>query len=349
VCPDPQSGLPSPTPRPPPPPPFVHPDETPRAQAADNITAEENQRRHDAQSLFRHSFWRHRRNLTRDALHNADVPTPRLERFDACGSIAWVMRSADDPVRYRLASNRCRDRWCEACQVEQRRIIAMNLRDALPNHRLRLITLTIKATSLPLAAQLDKLHRSFAKFRKHPKIRQKLHGGLAFIEITLNPTNHLWHPHIHCLCSGSFLPQTLARQIWHAVTGDSYIVDVRAIGNTKTAAGHFTKYAAKAINHAVWRDTERFTEAIIALRGRRTFNAFGTWRNFSLSRPPDDQTEWTYLAPLWLVIDRATSGVVPARNILRLLSKENPTDEVHTHPRAPPSAGLPRLFNRTPS
>lgn len=255
------------------------------------------------------------------------------------------MRSTQDPPRYRIQSNRCRDRWCEACAVEQRRVVARNLRSLLPQTRLRLVTLTLKTTATPLAAQLDKMHRCFAKFRKHPKIRRCLTGGLAFIEITLNPTTKLWHPHIHCLCEGRYVAQTLARQIWHNITGDSYIVDVRAIGNPDTAAGHFTKYAGKAINHTVWRDPKHYAEAICAMHGRRTYNAFGTWRKFSLARNPETELEWQYVGPLWKLIQNARSGSTDDRQILNLLRTEVPADEVQTNNRDPTPSLLPGLFD----
>jgi hypothetical protein len=55
----------------------------------------------------------------RDGLVGAGAPPKRVERFDACGSNAWVIRDANDPEHYAVASDHCRDRFCQACATER--------------------------------------------------------------------------------------------------------------------------------------------------------------------------------------------------------------------------------------
>lgn len=269
---------------------------------------------------FRHSFWRVRRERTLHAMATLDIAPKRQDRFMACGDSAWVLIDANDPNRYRLAVNRCRDRWCEACQTERRRTITRNVAAKLRDRSLRLLTLTLKSQSVPLTDQIDRLLRSFRRFRQAAPVRHCLVGGLYFVEITYNNRRDQWHPHLHVIFEGGFLPHELAKQTWLHVTGDSYVVDVRALHNSHAAASYVAKYAAKAVSHHVWTCPARFKEAIVALHGRRTFHAFGHWRALDLSKLPPDDTEWVVYAPLADLIRRARARDPDALRALRALS-----------------------------
>jgi hypothetical protein len=201
-----------------------------------------------------------------------------------------------------------------------------------PRVFVRLLTLTLKHSPTPLAEQLDRLYACFRRFRRHTDIRGRIRGGIAFLEIKASPTSKEWHPHLHVLFEGSFLPHELAKTAWQEITTDSFIVDVRKIGSAEQGGRYLLKYATKAISPIVWNDPALLDEAIQALAGRRTFNAFGTWRELSLSRPLPDTVEWIPLAPLHQVINKATNGDVVAQNLLRLLRRTDLELPVDTTP-----------------
>lgn len=270
----------------------------------------------DAALIFRHGFWRARRAATAAALIEAKTPYSRQSRFELCGSRAWVLKTVTAPTQYRIACDHCRDRFCEACQVERRRTVCMNLRAQLPAVQLRFVTLTLKSRSAPLTDQIDQIWAYFKQLRKTEVWKSNVTGGLSFFEITRNETTQMFHPHVHVLVEGKYLPQKVLRTEWLKITGDSYIVDVKFVRDPIAAAGYVAKYAGKAIAANVWQNRSSLVEVITALAGRRTFNAFGSWRKLSLSRVASDDLEWTPIAPLHRLITLAASGDVAARQIM---------------------------------
>ncbi len=269
---------------------------------------------------FRHAGWAGRRGHTLNALTDCGFPPARIQRFAECGSTAFVLRDSDGSDHFRIASNRCHDRFCVPCALEKTRCIAINLLDKLPDAKLRFITLTQRSTDFPLRERLDKLYADFARLRKVLHRHEKITGGIAFLEITRNQVSNQWHPHLHVIASGKFIPQSWLRDRWLEITGDSYIVDVRLIRDKREAALYVTKYASKTLSPKVWNDYEALREAILALSGRRTFNVFGNWTAFHLSKPPTDNTSWVFLATLPDLIRRHQQGDSSASRILSLLA-----------------------------
>lgn len=257
-------------------------------------------------TAFRHSFWTYRRVATYLAIQAAGCTPARVARFDDCGAIAWVMQAADGSDSYRLATNRCRDRFCEACARERRRQVSRNVFEwLLPRfsqrpgsnrpYPVRFLTLTLRHSSSPLEDQVSRLYRSFGALRRRAAISPLVTGGLFFLEVKRSGTDGRWHPHLHVLVEGSYLPQKLLAREWLAVTGDSYIVHVEQIRGASMAASYITKYAGKALDPSVWRNIDRFVDAIRALTGRRTFQTFGEWKGCNLSRDPDAASGWVPL------------------------------------------------------
>lgn len=277
--------------------------------------------RTDLNLRFRHSGWKRRRIETYAAMTTIGTPPDVLERFAKCGCDAWIYRDTQDPLHVKIRASCCHNRWCVPCSTQKRLTLTNNLRVKLPQVPLRLITLTLRATHAPLADQLNRLTECFRRLRHHPLIKPRLTGGLSFLEITLNPKSQLWHPHLHLLAQGRYIPQGLLSQIWHQLTGDSHIVDIRTVHNPDQAAVYVAKYAAKSCDTSVWSSPPHLVEAMLALRGKRTFNTFGTWTALGLSKLPDDDTDWECVEPLYRVILRAQSGDPIATALLSLLNR----------------------------
>lgn len=312
--------LPDAEPSPDPSPSSVHPDETivrfpPSFDVGmpDDDTATLNKE-------FRHSWWRRRRMTTLSALNRQQASAATLERFCRCGSTAWVLRDPDEPDRFRLATNRCRNRWCEACGRDRRRVIVANLKSGLEGRDLRLLTMTMAARSDPLEVQLSLLYKNFRTFRHRARIRRYMSGGIYFLELTYNERTLRWHPHLHVIFEGGYLPHKIAKETWHEVTGDSWIVDLRPMNGSNGAASYVAKYATKAINSTVWAHPDRLDEAMQALAGRRTFQTYGDWRALSLSQVPDDPTNWEPVCTLATLIRDARDGDKDSRLILSKLA-----------------------------
>ncbi len=283
---------------------------------------------------FRHSFWHDRRIRTGQALQEL-YPIPirhpdseaqtktRTDRFNRCGELTWVMRSVTDPSRYRLRVNACKDRFCEACAVERRHLIAQNVIRNLPDRRLIFVTLTLKSSRMPLRQQLTRIVSCFHKLRNRSKLKSFFPGGLYFIEVTRSDVSGLWHPHLHCLVDKPFIPHTLLKSQWHAITEDSFIVDIRQVPSTRYVVGYITKYAGKAIPSHIWTDPAAFREVIQAFERKRTFSTFGNWKSFDLTKKPADDDQWIDVGSLAAIIRNASAGQPDAMHVLAHLKRSS--------------------------
>jgi hypothetical protein len=205
----------------------------------------------------------------------------------------------------------------------------------VPCKHIRFLTLTLRANATPLKEQLDRLYSSFGKFRNRAKIKKCVRGGICFLELSRNRETGSWHPHLHILFEGDYLPQAVARDTWHEITGDSYIVDIRQIRTVGEACSYVVKYATKSIGANVWADPAALREAMVALVGKRTFNAFGTWKCFSLARPQADDLDWDPVCSLNTLYNRIAEGDPAAIKILNCLLKGSSDEPTESHARDP--------------
>lgn len=318
-------------------------EKTPHYHAIDDSVESEREPHVDSSVDFRHSGWNDKRRRVRDALQCTSTPPAALRRFDACGSNAWVLRSRSSPERVRIVCDRCHSRWCDPCAAERRRTVCRNLRTFAASRRLRLATFTLKSTAAPLRQQVNRLYRSFRRFRQRREISRIFRGGVFFLELTRNTQTNLFHPHLHVIFEGAYLPQSLARKHWMSVTSDSFIVDVRDIKTSSQAASYVAKYASKSIDRSIWNNAAALVETIEALRGTRTFSCFGTWKAAGLSRVEHDATDWESIGSLDLLRVRAEHGDAESLAILERLQGVYlyaPPRSARDHQRSPPLPGL---------
>jgi hypothetical protein len=292
---------------------------------------------------FRHSGWQTQRESTLRALRSAGYGPARLERFVSCGDTAFVLTTGGDNPLYRIASNRCHDRFCIPCSTEKRRLIAANLTTHLKEGPLRLLTLTLRSCESTLSDRLATLYACFRRLRGVLYRKKMLVGGIAFLEITRNEISGFWHPHLHVICEGKFIPQAWVRDRWLEITGDSYIVDVRLIRGKREAASYVLKYATKAISARVWRNHDALVEAITSLSGKRTFNVFGSWTGLNLSHVPASDLAWEYLCTLPDLIRRYRKGDSSAGSILHTLCNGDEHDPLPSDFSRSPPGEVPML------
>lgn len=283
---------------------------------------------------FRHSGWKTDRARVDAALAQAKTVTEkRLTAFRNCGSYCCVqyrlLGHKQNPIKeFRMTSMRCRDRWCVPCAAAR----AADVRDGLlrqchdrrkARNNLSLITLTLRATAEPLSARLTKLIDAFRELRKQKCWKKSIAGGAAVIEVKLGEQGQ-WHCHYHIVAEASYLDQKQLSETWLKVTGDSYIVDIRRMGNMGSGASYVTKYITKACSASILRDPARLAEAIDALHGRRLVSTFGTWRKIDLHALPEILNEpapWHHLCTLEELLRDARAREPAA---LRILAKLRP-------------------------
>lgn len=291
---------------------------------------------------FRHSGWRGTRDRTRQAILACFGRSNRVERFDTCGRHAHVFRHVTDSERFQVRSEKCRDRWCVPCARERARALAATLADFVAERTVRFITLTLKSSTEPLLELVDKILASFRKLRRAPIWKGTQVGGAAFLEVKWNPQSNRWHPHLHIISEGRYIPQQRLRDAWYQITGDSFIVDVRPCNSRPNLCSYITKYVASPVTHSVTNNHDLLCEAMRALHGRRTCTTYGTWRGLKLIHVPE-KDDWTYYGS-WEALHEAAvrNPWGKERKVLAAILAAKPpspwktTAECVAEPRPPP-------------
>lgn len=285
--------------------------------------------------VFRHSGWKANRIRVAAALQRTGQTVARCDEFRHCGSHAYVLRSCDDPTKYRIAGSCCRDRFCLPCATERSYIIAGNVTELIHDKQVRFLTLTIKTDGLTLPESLDKIYSAFVALRRRSIWKNAVDGGVAFTELKWSATKQRWHPHLHCLIEGRFIRQQGLASTWREITKDSYVVDIRRPSNMDAIARYVTKYASKPFNDSYLRFADRLDEAVVALKSRRLAVTFGTWRGILLTATPDEGA-WEHVATLATVLYEAAHGDDAMREILSSITDRNMDSLYKLAPARPP-------------
>lgn len=288
---------------------------------------------------FRHSGWHADRQRIYEALYHTVQSSSRMSSFTACGERSYVFRSIRDPDQYRVMGSACHDRFCVPCQRERAQLLAANISQRLDGQPARFVTFTLTTDGLSLAEALEKLQKSFTRLLKTPLWREKVTGGVAFLEVKYNPVTERWHPHVHAIVQGKYIPHADLKQAWLLVTGDSYIVDIRLVRSQRSILHYVTKYCSKAHRPADFPDFLRLCEAILCLQGRHLSRTFGDWRGTPLTEH-NDQAEWECISFLETILHDALAGNADARLILAALPNAVARDflecPISPPPRPPP-------------
>jgi hypothetical protein len=245
-----------------------------------------------------------------------------MERWDGCGGEAWVLWDHDGKRLVVLAQH-CHDRFCWPCATTRSRQIAKNLHTHLAKLQTRFVTLTLRSTDSPLTSQIDRLYRSFRALRADPWWNANVSGSATFCEITLDPRTLLWHPHLHPVVSGKFLPQEVLSKKWFGITGDSPIVHIKAVPSPQVVSNYVCKYASKPMDASVFADDERLTELVVSMQGRRLCLTTGGWQKLKLTAKPPalDTSKFENLGRLNSISEQAQWGDKKATAILANLQR----------------------------
>lgn len=301
------------------------------SQLAADLPAEGGRTDETLEISFRHSGWRALRRRVLGSFARVCSSRSRVERFTNCGSFAWVLQDRGNPDRYTVSASHCHDRFCVPCALARGRAVAHHLATQAAGRRILFVTLTLRSAPVPLAQQLDRLYAAFARLRRIALWRATIRGGAAVLELTWSAKRGLWHPHLHILAEGSWIPHGDLRSAWHRITGDSHVVDVRLARTADDVAGYAAKYLTKPIAASWARIDDCIDEAVSALAGRKLCLTFGTWRGLRLTDPPDPG-DWQAVAPLEDILRDAANGLPYATRILRLLKEPQSCHSPHGPP-----------------
>lgn len=198
----------------------------------------------------------------------------RAEKLGLCCCIPTLRKKEGKGII--AAMQRCRDRLCPLCGWHRGKWCAVKAAEIVRGFNSpRFITLTTRGNDKPLLLRLRHLFCSFRELRKRREWNEWVKGGIYALEVTWNQKTMCWHPHLHILVDGEFIPQQQLKKIWLEITRDSLIVDVRSVRDREKAATYIASYVAKPANVHNW-PASKICEYAIALKGARMLQCFGS-------------------------------------------------------------------------
>jgi hypothetical protein len=168
--------------------------------------------------------------------------------------------------------------------------------------------LTLRSTDAPLRDELDRLYNAFKRLRSSRWWKGLVLGGVAFLELTYNDKRRQWHPHLHLIVQGRYVPHADLSREWHKRTGDSFIVDVRAVRSNDEVTSYVTKYVSKTAvpdTHLADRLLDEWCEA---LESRKLCLCWGSFRAFRLLQRKPSDGSWETIGSLHGMLDRIDAG-----------------------------------------
>jgi len=198
-----------------------------------------------------------------------------------CSSRAtFYVSQADSKVRPRLW--RCRERMCPICGRARSFQVAHQIDEIVAQmQHPRQIILTVASRDVSLAVQLRFLRSAFSRLRRTPWWLRHVTGGVYTLEVTRNAETGLWHPHIHMLIDGTFIPWKELQLHWHKITAGSKVVWISDVTSRRDSVLELCKYVGKPVASDDWPALD-LCEYALAVRGQRMVQAFGQWRRYKV-------------------------------------------------------------------
>lgn len=172
------------------------------------------------------------------------------------------------------------------------------IRQKLPELQPYLITFTVKNGS-DLAERFNHLHKAFKRLQG--RRREWLSGKPTWTEFTkvrgcvgtyeVSNIGNGWHPHLHMVALCASEPsQKALRAEWEAITGDSFMVDVRPFQEDQDPAEAFMEVMKYAVKFSKLSLADNWHAAQVLARRRLLFN-FGDFRGVQVPESLIDKTE----------------------------------------------------------
>lgn len=243
-----------------------------------------------------------------------------------CRTQAWFSRNRETG-QVRVMSQACHLRWCFLCSQARRTYISHAVAAWIKAGQYRkFLTLTLKHSDDDLGSQIDRIYSCFQKLKKSKLFRTKVTAGVWFFQVKRSKTSQEWHPHIHCIISGKWLPKGQLSKTWLKITKDSKVADLRMVRDPDKAANEVARYATAPANlettHAV-----DYVTIYDALSKRRIAGTWGLKGKVSLTQPAaDDRGEWDRVGS-WGLVKSQQGDDGAADAIIKAWSTDTPLEE----------------------
>jgi len=279
-----------------------------------------------AQRALHARHWRERERLIRVLLEAPDEQLQkRALRLDGCCQRPQIHAAPDGQVKLQLRC--CRDRLCPRCQHARGRELALRVKALITSMNApRFLTLTLKHRPETLRKNHDRLMAGWKALRKTHLIKRNVVGGVFVVEVTRNTETNRWHTHLHIVIDGGFIPQAPLSKEWKNCTGDSEIVDIRAVHDRGKVAKYVSDYVAKPQALNTW-ESAAVLEFAEHMHGRRMMATFGRLHavNIDPHTPAEPQTVRTFLCDTVTLRNRADAGNERAKKACTILCKLGPS------------------------
>ncbi len=210
------------------------------------------------------------------------------DRFERCGRRLIRLRCQTETRTFALPET-CKSRVCPECQQRAAAKMRRGFTKMIgswrrrPGQAVMLITLTFRSNGGAISG--PDIRRGFREVRRlirefYPKSRGC--GAVGVAEIGAH--NNL---HVHLIVVGGYVAQRELSARWLHITGNSYVVDVRAVRDVTRSVGYVLKYMGKTPDYA---DPGAYAGLLRALRGTRRLHTFGVWYN-GIEREPKQRLE----------------------------------------------------------
>ena len=250
----------------------------------------------------------------RERILNCLWSTSSISAFRIAEKIAKCCREPmiftnDASDQIRLSERRCRSRLCPRCRKFRRGELQARLLEACKRmDARRFVTLTLVSSDRPLREQLCDMRKSFAKLRRSPLWKERVVGGVYCIEVTYNRIRRQWHPHLHAIVDGRFIPKFALSDAWQLASNGSSIVDVSNVPSASRVVNYVTKYVAKSDDASGFPD-DKVVEWAVEVHGLRLVHTFGNLHGVQLLEKPESRPGVNKMVvnPT-LLADRASRG-----------------------------------------
>lgn len=257
---------------------------------------------------------------------DSELSTEYLLKWSACRSLAWFARHRDTG-EVQVFSSACRLRWCSLCADARRGFITHQVAEWIKRSRYpKFLTVTLKHSDAPLAHQVTSLYNYFRKFRQAKFVKESAIGGIWFFQIKRSKNTGQWHPHIHCIVEGKYMPHKKLSRLWEKITFGSKIVDIRPVRNLEKGAAEVARYASTPADLTTLASHD-YVEIFSALHKRRSCGTWGTARTVSLRQPKaEDVDKWQNVGS-WSVMYASQNREPAALMIINAWKNETPLPE----------------------
>lgn len=224
------------------------------------------------------------------------------QRLRSCGDyLVFRHYFTVDKVRLHGASLCMKHLLCPLCAI-RRGVKALGayldrweaIGRSAPHLRPFLVTLTVK-DGPDLAERFRHLQYGQRELWKRKQrgrgsVLDAVEGAVWSYEVKRGTGSGQWHPHLHMIALAAHQPsQAQLAEEWHAITGDSFVVDVRPISQDDPVSGFIEvfKYAVKFSSQ----DPADTVHCFRTLRAKRLIGSAGCFRGVEVPEELLDTAE----------------------------------------------------------